>query len=268
MHTSTVEAARAGDAAAYARLVDAYAPHAAAVALSRTGRAEVAEEVAQEAFLDAWRLIRTLREPAAFAGWLRRIVIKHADRVTRRPRPDRDQLRSALAADGAPDPEGLVASAEARRAVIRALAALADHQREVCALYYLSGRSQAEIAQWLGITVAAVKKRLHDARRRLAPMLEDPVTSPTARRRGPGRHRGRVGGGGAIAGVAHPALCVRREFQRAARRSGLTRGHPRRRGSAPWRSTGGRRGERPDLPRAPEWACLAHQRALAPVLML
>jgi RNA polymerase sigma-70 factor (ECF subfamily) len=58
-----VIAARAGDPEAFAGLVRRYAPVAVAVALAHTGRAEVADEVAQEALIDAWRLLPTLREP-------------------------------------------------------------------------------------------------------------------------------------------------------------------------------------------------------------
>lgn len=176
MDLTMVRAASRGDVAAYASLVDASARFAAAVALARTGQPEIAEEVAQEAFLDAWRQLGTLREPAAFRGWLRRIVIKHADRVTRRKALPTVPLDHASPPTREPDPEMRVVSAEASRSVLAAVAALAPHQREVCALYYLSGHSQADIARLLSLSVPAIKKRLHDARRRLAPMLEDPVT--------------------------------------------------------------------------------------------
>lgn len=180
MTTDTVRAAAAGDLDAFTRLVERYASLAAAVALARTGRPQIAEEVAQEAFLEAWRSLPSLRDPAAFPAWLRRVVVKHADRVTRRKRHDTSSLERVVAASGA-DPEADAAAAAERRGVLRALAELPPHQREVCALFYLSDRSQAEIADLLGLSIAATKKRLHDARRRLHPILEDPVTwSPAA----------------------------------------------------------------------------------------
>src|SRR4030095_14990485 len=45
---------------------------------------QLAEDAAQEAFFEAYRTLSKLREPAAFAGWFRRIVFKQCDRITRR----------------------------------------------------------------------------------------------------------------------------------------------------------------------------------------
>ena len=170
--------AQSGEVDAYNRLVMSHARFAAAIALARTGRPELAEEVAQEAFLDAWRCIKSLRHPAAFSGWLRRIVIKHADRITRRKQ---DELFSddVVMTDPGPSPETHVAAASDRRSMLDALSHLPAHQREVCALFYLSGQAHAEIAHLLDLSVSTVKKRLHDARKRLAPTLEVPMTWST-----------------------------------------------------------------------------------------
>ena len=134
---NTVVAAQSGDVDAFTELIETHAKLAAAVALARTGRPEVAEEVAQEALLDAWRLLPSLRSPAAFGSWLRRIVIKHADRITRR-RQD-EWLPPERSVPGGADPESEVAAAAERRGMLRALAQLPENHREVCALFYLSG---------------------------------------------------------------------------------------------------------------------------------
>lgn len=170
----TVTAAQRGDVRAFGALVDRWGRVAVAVAVARTGRPELGAEVAQEALLDAWRLLPSLREPAAFGAWLRRIVVKHADRVTRGARPhlsldegwvgDEPHLDARLDLDAS------------WRAVRSALNTLQPHLREVVALFYLSDRSHAEIAALLGVSAAAVKKRLHDARRRLAVPLEVSMT--------------------------------------------------------------------------------------------
>jgi len=52
-----------------------------------TGDSGLAQDVAQEAFIDAYLSLGKLREPAAFPGWFRRIVLKQIDRVQRRRRP-------------------------------------------------------------------------------------------------------------------------------------------------------------------------------------
>lgn len=175
MTLDLVTTAQRGDPAAFGVLVDHWTRVALAVAFARTGRRELAAEVAQEAFLDAWRLLPTLREPAAFGAWLRRIVVKHADRATRRRRHETVPLDDAL--DGVDPDLDLRIDLDARWAAVRAaLATLPVHQREVVALFYLSDRSHAEIARLLGESVPTVKKRLHDARKRLSPTLEATMT--------------------------------------------------------------------------------------------
>ncbi|MBX2803255.1 MAG: sigma-70 family RNA polymerase sigma factor [Myxococcales bacterium] len=167
----SVEAAQAGDLTAFTGLVNDYRGMATAEAWIRTTNAARAEEVVQEAFIDAWRLLPTLREPRAFGAWLRTIVRKHADRVTRRRRPEpHAHLRTAGGAG--PDQERMAELADRRLAVRRAVEALPVHQREVVRRFYLEGDSIRGIAGQLGLTVAAVKKRLFDARRRLHPELE------------------------------------------------------------------------------------------------
>jgi RNA polymerase sigma factor (sigma-70 family) len=172
-----VLAARAGDPEAFGVLVRDHARFAAAVALARTGRPEIADEVAQDALIDAWRLLPTLREPAAFAGWLRAVVVKHADRRTRRRAREVHEVDDQLPSGS--DPEADAAAREDRRRVQRAVAALPPAQREVVALFHLSGCSQAEVADLLGVPGSTVKKRLHDARRRLVPLLLE-VDMPVA----------------------------------------------------------------------------------------
>jgi RNA polymerase sigma-70 factor (ECF subfamily) len=79
------------------------------VRLALLGDSHLAEDVAQEAFVEAYRKLSALREPRAFAGWLRKIVLKHCDRITRkRRRTAAVALEEAMsvAAEGRPDCDG------------------------------------------------------------------------------------------------------------------------------------------------------------------
>jgi DNA-directed RNA polymerase specialized sigma24 family protein len=76
-----VKAAQAGDQPAFARLVARF--QRAAVAYAGGWAGDQAEDVAQDAFIEALLCLGQLREPAAFPAWLRRIVRKHCDRRTR-----------------------------------------------------------------------------------------------------------------------------------------------------------------------------------------
>ena len=78
-----VIAARAGDRAAFGTIVRRFQDMAFGGAYARLGDVDESQDAAQEAFLDAWRLLGDLRDPAAFPGWFRRIVLKHADRIAR-----------------------------------------------------------------------------------------------------------------------------------------------------------------------------------------
>jgi DNA-directed RNA polymerase specialized sigma24 family protein len=59
---------------------------AVAYAYSLLGDFQLAEDAAQEAFIQAYRDLKTLREPLAFSSWLRRIVFNYCDRITRKKR--------------------------------------------------------------------------------------------------------------------------------------------------------------------------------------
>jgi len=82
--------ARGGDLAAFAVRVRRFQDMAVAYAYSLLGDFHGAEDVAQTAFLDAYRRLGQLKEPAAFPVWLSRVVFKHCDRLSRRKTQRKD----------------------------------------------------------------------------------------------------------------------------------------------------------------------------------
>lgn len=166
--------AQRGDRDAFDTLVCRFQRMAIATAYASVHDPHLAEDVAQEAFLQAWSDLPTLRDPAAFPGWFRRIVFKHGDRLTRAKRLPLSPLEDAM---GIPCPDREPPAVAERRAVQRRVwaevALLAEHQRIVVTLYYLGGYPQRDIAAFLDIPVSTVKKRLHDARARLAAGMLD-----------------------------------------------------------------------------------------------
>ena len=167
--TDDVRAAQAGDREAFRRLVARFQPVVAAYALAWVP--EAAEDVAQEAFADAFLHLDQLREPQAFAAWLRRIVRKHCDRRTRRrlPRPPGELAVSE------PDEHG-----PDRDEMLRAVAGLPEHERIVVAMHYLGGEPQKDVADFLQPPLSTIKKRLHSARARLRGGLESRRAEPLA----------------------------------------------------------------------------------------
>ena len=167
---------RAPRQAAYGELVGRFQDMAYAYAYSILGDFHLAQDAAQEAFVQAWQDLADLREPAAFAGWLRRIVFKHCDRIRRRVHGQSTPLEAAgPVASHEPDPAVAIQHAELREAVLAAVRALSEPQREVTSLFYINGYSQDEIAAFLELPVSTVKNRLHGARQRLRERMTNMV---------------------------------------------------------------------------------------------
>ena len=161
-----VEQARSGDLEAYGDLVRRFQDMAVGYAYSRLGDFHLAEDAAQEAFLEAHACLPGLREPLAFPGWLRRIVFKHCDRFTRKKGFALAPLDEEIRADTR-DPAELLDEGETRDLVSAAIRTLPEHQRMVISLFYISQHSHQEIAAFLGVPLTTVNNRLHAARERL-----------------------------------------------------------------------------------------------------
>ena len=166
-----VQAARGGDAHAFGMLVERFQAMAHGYALALLRDPGLAEDACQEAFVDAFLHLHQLLEDAAFAGWFRRVVRKHADRQRR------SRLLAADLGDlpGATDPLAALLEAEDRRSVQDEVAALPERLRISLALFYGAGLSVDEIAGFLNVAPSAIKKRLFDGRARLRRTLPAPL---------------------------------------------------------------------------------------------
>jgi RNA polymerase sigma-70 factor, ECF subfamily len=115
---------------------------------------DTAADLAQDVFLQAWTMIGTLREPAAFGGWIGAIARRRATDHLRRSPPE-VELEDRHASREAPD-----VTFEAGRA-IAAIRALPDAYRESLTLRLVEGFSGAEIAALTGLTPDSVRVNLH-----------------------------------------------------------------------------------------------------------
>ena len=131
-----------------------------------------AEDVAQEAFVIAYRSLGSWRADGPFGAWLARIAVRLAIRQSTRrktvtwvspsPGPDgmADDVVSRLRAGGSADPEGLALRGERQRAVRHAVATLDEPYREVVALRFFAERSLEEISTLTGRPLGTVKTHL------------------------------------------------------------------------------------------------------------
>ena len=165
--------AQQGDLEAYGDIVRRFQDMAVGYAYSVMGDFHLAEDAAQEAFIEAFPGLEKVYEPAAFPAWLRRILFKHCDRQTRRSRGRTGPLcEEAQVSSTDPDPDCLVEDAEIRWLVRGALAELPEAERTVALLFYINEHSQREISAFLDIPVSTVKNRLRTARN----LLREEVT--------------------------------------------------------------------------------------------
>ena len=167
-----VQAVRGGDAERYRELVERHERRVFAVAWSRLGDAALAEEVAQEAFIRAYRRLWLLGDGAKFSAWIaaiaRRVAIncglRHRRELNKRARWALEQTTTP-----ADEPTELCPPETLRQA----LAGLPATHRECLVLFYLEGKSGAEAAATLGISETALRVRLHRARAALREQLEE-----------------------------------------------------------------------------------------------
>jgi len=156
--------------AAFAVLVERFEEMAFATALRLCEEPELARDVCQEAFLVAWRRLPALREPAAFGGWLKRLIHTQCCRVWRRCSTRTgwpDSMDLAEGADRASDTAELFSRHEVRQLIRRAVTVLPAEERQAVILFYFLDESLRAIARALGVSVGLAGKRIHTARLRL-----------------------------------------------------------------------------------------------------
>lgn len=165
-----VDAARAGNRAAFGSLYERFHRAIHAVALARVCAAD-AGDVVQDVFAEAWARLDGLRESAAFPGWIMTMARHRAIDRARRRSPESD-----------PDADLAVApvpTAEAA-AALRAIRALPEAYRETLLMRLVEGLTGPEIAERTGLTPESVRVNLHRGMKLLRERLEGTAV-PAAR---------------------------------------------------------------------------------------
>jgi RNA polymerase sigma factor (sigma-70 family) len=148
-----------------------------------------AEDAAQEAFIVAWRNLDQLRQPEAFPGWFKRIVLTQCNRQTRNKQLDIVSFETVHNLPSLqPEPHVAAERSEVRERVLAAINSLPANERMVTTLFYINEYSQNEIAAFLELPLSTIKKRLYCARQQLRHKMLD-IVRDTLRQQRPSRDR-------------------------------------------------------------------------------
>lgn len=173
--------AKAGDDEAFAQLMRDNEKRIYNLTLRMTGNPEDAMDLAQEAFLNAWRGLKFFKGDSAFSTWVYRLAsnacIDHLRRQKRRqdisaPMPvDEEDDTPPDIPDDRFQPEQELERQELRNAVSAGLSRLSDEHRQVLVMREINGLSYQEIADVLDLEAGTVKSRIARARNSLRKIL-------------------------------------------------------------------------------------------------
>ena len=181
-----LKASLAGNAQAFGTVIDTYASLVCAITYSATGDVAQSEELAQEAFLRAWKSLGQLKDLGKFRPWLCRIARSTVQNWCRRQRRDVAGQAGPLeaAADKPSDEIGPVEAAMTRAqetVVSQALAQIPENLREPLILFYREQQSTREVARQLGLSENAARQRISRGRSMLRVQVAAMVETTIAR---------------------------------------------------------------------------------------
>ena len=167
-----VEAAKAGDLAAFDQLMRRYQRMVFVTAFRLLGSVEDAQDVSQDTFLRLYRHLGKVEAASSLSGWLYRVTVNLCHDLRRRrpgsvPVEDAGELASADA-----DPQQQTAEQERRRVLELSLRMLSERERTALVLRDLEGLSTEEVARILGSSEATVRSQISKARVKVKEFVE------------------------------------------------------------------------------------------------
>ena len=173
--------AKKGDQDAFGQLVLAHQNKVFTLCVHMMGSREEAEDMAQEAFLKAWRSLDSFHGESSFATWMHRLTtnlcLDHLRKQTRRQNVsvavslDDEEATLPEPVDHSGDPHEELERAERQRALTKGLQELPEHYRRPLVMREVSGMSYQEIADALKLDLGTVKSRIARAREALRKIL-------------------------------------------------------------------------------------------------
>jgi len=176
-NSELVKQSQMGEKAAFEELVVRHQELVFSLAYKLTGNREMANDVAQESFIRAWKAIEKFRGDSTFSTWIYRITVNTAWTLRKKAKKHNtlniDDTYEPIVIDEKKDPELVAINSDLSSVLVSALGKLPLEQRIIVELKNIEGRSHKEIADYLDISVTAAKVRLHRAHQKLRLILEE-----------------------------------------------------------------------------------------------
>ena len=176
-NSELVKKSQLGDKSAFEELVKRHQEIVFSLSFKLTGNRELANDVAQEAFIRAWKAIGKFRGDSTFGTWIYRITVNTAWTLRKKAKKhyslNIEDTQEPVVVDEKKDPELVAINSDLSVVLRRALNQIPLEQRIIVELKNIEGRSHKEIADYLDISVTAAKVRLHRAHQKLRNILEE-----------------------------------------------------------------------------------------------
>ena len=176
-NSELVKKSQLGDKSAFEELVKRHQDLVFSLSFKLTGNRELANDVAQEAFIRAWKAIEKFRGDSTFGTWIYRITVNTAWTLRKKAKKHSslniEDTQEPVVIDEKKDPELVAINSDLSVVLRKALNQIPLEQRIIVELKNIEGRSHKEIADYLDISVTAAKVRLHRAHQKLRNILEE-----------------------------------------------------------------------------------------------
>ena len=176
-NSELVKKSQLGDKSAFEELVKRHQELVFSLSFKLTGNRELANDVAQEAFIRAWKAIGKFRGDSTFGTWIYRITVNTAWTLRKKAKKhyslNIEDTQEPVVVDEKKDPEFVAINSDLSLVLRKALNQIPLEQRIIVELKNIEGRSHKEIADYLDISVTAAKVRLHRAHQKLRNILEE-----------------------------------------------------------------------------------------------
>ena len=176
-NSELVKKSQLGDKSAFEELVKRHQDLVFSLSFKLTGNRELANDVAQESFIRAWKAIEKFRGDSTFGTWIYRITVNTAWTLRKKAKKhyslNIEDTQEPVVIDEKKDPELVAINSDLSVVLRKALNQIPLEQRIIVELKNNEGRSHKEIADYLDISVTAAKVRLHRAHQKLRNILEE-----------------------------------------------------------------------------------------------